>query len=133
MNLLKTALKRPDLIQPISDVFLPSATSPEVFIQLYKFIIESHLKNCDPKILFVLLSKVRIIFLFFFTFVRLCPHYSNFFSVQFDVNIWLATKKPKLSDINQLLQLIVQGLECWNKNESELIQGVSNYLQSCHR
>lgn len=32
---------------------------------------------------------------------------------------------PKLSDINQLLQLIVQGLECWNKNESELIQGVS--------
>lgn len=58
MNLLKTALKRPDLIKPISDLFVPSATIPEVFLQLYKFIIDSHLKNCDPKILFVLLSKV---------------------------------------------------------------------------
>lgn len=62
MNLLKTAMKRPDLIQPISDLFVPSATIPEVFLQLYKFIIDSHLKNCDPKILFVLLSKVRIHF-----------------------------------------------------------------------
>lgn len=59
MNLLKTALKRPDLIQPISDLFVPSITTPDVFLQLYKFIIDSHMKNCDPKILFVLLSKVR--------------------------------------------------------------------------
>lgn len=58
MNLLKTALKRPDLIQPISDLFVPSLTTPDVFLQLYKFIIDSHMKNCDPKILFVLLSKV---------------------------------------------------------------------------
>lgn len=58
MNLLKTALKRPDLIQPISDLFVPSITTPDVFLQLYKFIIDSHMKNCDPKILFVLLSKV---------------------------------------------------------------------------
>lgn len=58
MNLLKTAMKRPDLIKPISDLFVPSTTIPEVFLQLYKFIIDSHLKNCDPKILFVLLSKV---------------------------------------------------------------------------
>lgn len=60
MNLLKTALKRPDLIQPISDLFVPSLTTPDVFLQLYKFIIDSHMKNCDPKILFVLLSKVNI-------------------------------------------------------------------------
>lgn len=46
-------------------------------------------------------------------------------SFQFDVNSWLATHKPKLADINQLVQLILQGLECWNKNESALIQGVS--------
>lgn len=58
INLLKTALKRPDLIQPISDLFVPTITTPDVFLQLYKFIIDSHLKNCDPKILFVLLSKV---------------------------------------------------------------------------
>lgn len=32
--------------------------------------------------------------------------------------------KPKLADINQLVQLIVQGLECWNKSEAALIQGV---------
>lgn len=43
---------------------------------------------------------------------------------QFDVNNWLTTHKPKLADINQLVQLILQGLECWNKNESALIQGV---------
>lgn len=66
MNLLKTALKRPDLIKPISDLFVPSVTIPEVFLQLYKFIIDSHLKNCDPKILFVLLSKVRSFSLIFF-------------------------------------------------------------------
>lgn len=44
--------------------------------------------------------------------------------MQFDVNSWLSTHKPKLADINQLVQLILQGLECWNKNESALIQGV---------
>lgn len=58
MNLLKTALKRPDLLKSISDLFVPSATMPEVFLELYKFIVDSHLKNCDPKVLFVLLSKV---------------------------------------------------------------------------
>lgn len=83
MNLLKTALKRPDLIQPISDVFLPSATSPEVFIQLYKFIIESHLKNCDPKILFVLLSKVLILFPKQIIFFFICPIASSIFEFIF--------------------------------------------------
>lgn len=38
---------------------------------------------------------------------------------------WLTQQKPKLADINALVHLIVQGLECWNKNESVLIQGVS--------
>lgn len=70
MNLLKTALKRPDLIKPISDLFVPSVTIPEVFLQLYKFIIDSHLKNCDPKILFVLLSKVRSFSLIFLNKTR---------------------------------------------------------------
>lgn len=60
MNLLKTALKRPDLLKPISDLFVPAATVPEVFLELYKFIVDSHLKNCDPKVLFVLLSKVSL-------------------------------------------------------------------------
>lgn len=47
-----------------------------------------------------------------------------FFMLQFDVNSWLSTFRPKLADINQLVQLIVQGLECWNKTEAALIQGV---------
>lgn len=77
MNLLKTALKRPDLIKPISDLFVPSATIPEIFLQLYKFIIDSHLKNCDPKILFVLLSKV----IFFKFHVKITKNnYLHFFS-----------------------------------------------------
>lgn len=50
-------------------------------------------------------------------------------SLQFDVNSWLATFKPKLADINQLVQLIVQGLECWNKTEAALIQGVRLHTQ----
>lgn len=47
------------------------------------------------------------------------------FTFQFDVSAWLTQQKPKLTDINALVHLIVQGLECWNKNESALIQGVS--------
>lgn len=37
----------------------------------------------------------------------------------------MTQQKPKLSDINALVHLIVSGLECWNKSESALIQGVS--------
>lgn len=58
LNILRTALKRPDLLTPISDLIVPTNASPETFISLYKFIIDSHLNNCDPKVLFVLLSKV---------------------------------------------------------------------------
>lgn len=39
-------------------MFSPANSSAPVFIEQYKFIIDSHLQNCDPKVLFVLLSKV---------------------------------------------------------------------------
>lgn len=129
MNLLKTALKRPDLLKPISDLFVPAATVPEVFLELYKFIVDSHLKNCDPKVLFVLLSKVS---------ARASttpsieiPFETLFCFLQFDVSGWLTQQKPKLADINALALLIVQGLECWIKSESALIQGVSFMFNVC--
>lgn len=59
MNLLKTALHRPDLLKTIADLFVPSQTAPDSFLQMYKFIVDSHMKKCDSKILFVLLSKVK--------------------------------------------------------------------------
>lgn len=83
MNLLKNALKRPDLLKPISDLFVPSVTVPEVFLELYKFIVESHLKNCDPKVLFVLLSKVRNddIRNFLFPIFHFCTFHSSMWAL----------------------------------------------------
>lgn len=124
MNLLKTALNRPDLLNTIAELFVPSQTGPESFLQMYKFIVDSHMKKCDPKILFVLLSKVNQI--------HKSPTrelgFNRFRTFQFDVNNWLAQHRPKLADISQLVQLIVQGLECWNQKQSELIQGVSYFV-----
>lgn len=124
MNLLKTALNRPDLLNTIAELFVPSQTGPESFLQMYKFIVDSHMKKCDPKILFVLLSKVNNL--------QMSPakksYLNEFRKFQFDVNNWLAQHRPKLADISQLVQLIVQGLECWNQKQSELIQGVSFLL-----
>lgn len=59
LRLLNTALRRPHLLQMISEIFTPSTTSPVFFLAMYKFVVESHMKKCDPKVLFVLLSKVR--------------------------------------------------------------------------
>lgn len=58
IKLLQMALRRPDLLQIIADIFTPSLTTPVNFLEMYKFIVESHMKKCDSKILFVLLSKV---------------------------------------------------------------------------
>lgn len=58
MRLLNTALRRPHLLQMISEIFTPSTTAPIHFLEMYKFVVESHMKKCDPKVLFVLLSKV---------------------------------------------------------------------------
>lgn len=58
IRLLHTALRKPHLVQMLSDMFTPSATAPVYFLEMYKFVVESHMKKCDSKILFVLLSKV---------------------------------------------------------------------------
>lgn len=97
LRILELALKRPDLIKIISNLFAPYRTGPKYFIPMYKFLIDSHLRRCDKKILFVLLSK-------------------------FDFPGWLQTYQPKLYDINQLLKLVLFGLESWNQSDDEILQ-----------
>lgn len=59
IRLLKTALTRPHLVQMLSEIFTPSTTAPVHFLEMYQFVVQSHMLKCDTKILFVLLSKVR--------------------------------------------------------------------------
>lgn len=58
LRLLKTAVNRSDLINMFSDLIVPSLAEPQYFREMYKFIVDSYLRKCDTKILFVLLSKV---------------------------------------------------------------------------
>lgn len=58
LRLLKTAINRSDLINMFSDLIVPSSTEPQYFLEMYKFIVDSYMRKCDTKILFVLLSKV---------------------------------------------------------------------------
>lgn len=58
LRLLKTAVNRSDLINMFSDLIVPSLTEPQYFLEMYKFIVDSYMRKCDTKILFVLLSKV---------------------------------------------------------------------------
>ncbi|XP_004534242.1 ectopic P granules protein 5 homolog isoform X2 [Ceratitis capitata] len=97
LSILELVLKRPDLIKQLSGAFVPFRTPPQSFLNMYKFLVDSYLKRCDKKILFVLLSK-------------------------FDLVTWLETFHPKLNEINQLLHLILQGLECWSQPDSNLLQ-----------
>ncbi|XP_073818455.1 ectopic P-granules autophagy protein 5 isoform X2 [Musca autumnalis] len=97
LKILELALKRPNLLKSLAGVFVPCQTRPPYFLKMYKFLIDSHLKLCDTKILFVLFSK-------------------------FDLILWLENFNPKLYDINQLLQLVLQGLESWSQPSSSLLQ-----------
>ncbi|XP_005180740.1 ectopic P granules protein 5 homolog isoform X2 [Musca domestica] len=97
LKILKLALKRPNLLKSLAGVFVPCQTRPPYFLKMYKFLIDSHLKLCDTNTLFVLFSK-------------------------FDLILWLENFTPKLFDINQLLQLILQGLESWSQPSSSLLQ-----------
>ncbi|XP_017477815.1 PREDICTED: ectopic P granules protein 5 homolog isoform X2 [Rhagoletis zephyria] len=97
LNILELALRRADLIKELAAAFVPYRTPPQSFLKMYKFLVESYLKRCDTKILFVLLSK-------------------------FDLVTWLENFQPKLNDINELLKLVLQGLECWSQPDSSLLQ-----------
>lgn len=97
LKILELALQRPELLKILSSIFVPTKTSPNNFIKMYKFIVDSHMKRCDTKVLFVLLSK-------------------------FDLPTWLQATHPKLADISILLKLITSGLENWNHIESSLLQ-----------
>ncbi|EDW83213.2 uncharacterized protein Dwil_GK22441 [Drosophila willistoni] len=97
LPVLRLALKRPDLVELLAGVFVPCRTDAEYFLPMYQFLIDSHLKRCDTKILFVLLSK-------------------------FDLLSWMEAYQPKLSDINRLLLLVLQGLESWSQPDSSLLQ-----------
>ncbi|XP_055908978.1 ectopic P granules protein 5 homolog isoform X2 [Eupeodes corollae] len=97
LRILELALQRPDLLKIISNLFEPYRTGPLHFIGMYKFLIDAYLKDCDKKVLFVLLSK-------------------------FDLPSWLETFRPKLADINRLLKLVLSGLKSWNKSKAEILQ-----------
>lgn len=103
INLLKLALQRPNLVNLIADLFTPSVSAPENFLSMYKCLVDSYAKRCDPQLLFVLFSK-------------------------FDITTWLQTHKPKLIDASNLIQLIIRGLELWNFQNSSLLQD----LLRCH-
>lgn len=103
LNLLKLALQRPNLVNLIAELFTPSVSPPKYFLEMYKTLIDSYAKRCDPHILFVLFSK-------------------------FDISRWLQLHKPKIVDISQLIQLILRGLELWGHHNSELLQD----LLRCH-
>lgn len=103
INLLKLALQRPSLVNLIADLFTPSVSSPVYFLEMYKCLVDSYAKRCDPQLLFVLFSK-------------------------FDMTTWLQTHKPKLIEASNLIQLIIRGLELWNFQNSNLLQD----LLRCH-
>ncbi|XP_034484557.1 ectopic P granules protein 5 homolog [Drosophila innubila] len=97
LHVLRLALRRGDLMKLLAKVFVPCRTDVKHFLDMYQFLIDSHLKRCDTKILFVLLSK-------------------------FDLLTWLESNQPKLSEINRLLSLVLQGLESWSQPDSSLLQ-----------
>ncbi|TMW39303.1 hypothetical protein DOY81_015617, partial [Sarcophaga bullata] len=97
LKILELALKRPNLIKSLAGVFVPCQTQPPYFLKMYKYLVDSHLKLCDTKILFVLFSK-------------------------FDLILWFDSYHPKLFDINNLLQMVLQGLESWSQPSSSLLQ-----------
>lgn len=102
-NLLNLALQRPNLVNLIAELFTPSVSAPPYFLEMYKSLVDSYSKRCDPQLLFVLLSK-------------------------FDIPQWLQLYKPKLIDVSNLIQLILRGLELWSHQHSELLQD----LLRCH-
>lgn len=61
LRLLETAVNRSDLINMFSDLIVPSIAEPPYFLEMYKFIVDSYMRKCDAKILFVLLSKVSLL------------------------------------------------------------------------
>jgi len=97
LQVLRLALRRGDLVKLLAKVFVPCRTDAGHFLDMYQFLIDSHLKRCDTKILFVLLSK-------------------------FDLLTWLESYQPKLNEINRLLLLVLQGLESWSQPDSSLLQ-----------
>lgn len=103
LNLLKLALLRPNLVNLIAELFTPSVSAPQYFLEMYKSLVDSYAKRCDPQLLFVLFSK-------------------------FDIPKWLQLNKPKLIDVSHLIQLILRGLELWNLQNSDLLQD----LLRCH-
>lgn len=102
-NLLKLALQRPNLVNLIAELFAPSVSAPQYFLEMYKSLVQAYAKRCDPQLLFVLFSK-------------------------FDISRWLQIHKPKLIEVSNLIQLILQGLELWNLQNSDLLQD----LLRCH-
>lgn len=102
-NLLKLALQRPNLVNLIAELFTPSVSAPQYFLEMYKSLVDSYAKRCDPQLLFVLFSK-------------------------FDIPRWLQLNKPKMIDVSHLIQLILRGLELWNLQNSDLLQD----LLRCH-
>lgn len=72
VRLLQTALRRPHLLQLLSEMFMPSATAPVYFLDMYRFVVDSHMQKSDTKILFVLLSKVEWIDGIYYILIEIC-------------------------------------------------------------
>ncbi|XP_055381195.1 ectopic P granules protein 5 homolog isoform X2 [Condylostylus longicornis] len=96
-RILDMSLKRPDLLPLLSELLIPLKASPEVFLKMYRLLIDAYLNNYDGETLFILLSK-------------------------FNVNDRLKSSNSEMTLLPQLLKLIFNGLENWNKPESGSIQ-----------
>ncbi|XP_062538593.1 ectopic P granules protein 5 homolog isoform X2 [Armigeres subalbatus] len=97
IKLLNIALKRPDMINLLSELLVPASCPPQYFLRMYEFVIDSHIKRHDTQVLFVMLSK-------------------------FDIVSWMNRYRPKLVDVKRLVELILGGLEGWNQKNAVLIQ-----------
>ncbi|XP_054283200.1 ectopic P granules protein 5 homolog [Macrosteles quadrilineatus] len=83
VRLLTTVLQNPPLAGLLGPHFTPAAASPNLFLQMYCTLVDSD--QTSPDLLFVLLSK-------------------------FDINQWLTSRKPKLIERSQVIELAGKAL-----------------------
>jgi hypothetical protein len=117
---LELALKRPELIDIISEIFNPTVCPAPYFCDMYKFLVDAFKFKKDPQILFVLLNKVCRIrstqcWLLFYLFFS-----------QFDVSNWLRNFKPKLAEISNVIDCILDGLVTWTGADDSSLQEVES-------
>lgn len=99
IKFLKLVLKNPTSINVFAELFAPSSSPPNTFINLYECLVDFYAKNYESQLVFLLLSK-------------------------FDMPTWLETQKPKLIEVSELIRLIFRGLELYSLENAELLQDI---------